>query len=505
MISIFLSWIGINDLDYITKVNTGVGPLIALFQSDYSRDLDEIHLLYNQYRKDDAERYINYLKEHYDKKFVFHECDLENPTDYTGIYKIVRTILNEIENNYTSDIRWHFHTSPGTSQMSSIWLLLGKTKYPAILYQSHIDRETKEQHVRVVEIPFNIELEFIPDLKKKSDKKLVDSWGNIPEYTSIIHQSKIMSNLLDKAYRIALYDVPVLMLGETGTGKELFAKAIHKSSSRASKKMLTLNCAALQETTVNATLFGWSKGAWTGSIGTGKGLFQECDGGTLFLDEVGDLSPEIQTKLLRAIQEGEVQRVGDGKITRVDVRVIAATNKNLMNMVIEGTFREDLFHRLNVGFLKLPPLRERTEDISLISEHFLKEINEKFAINQLLYKHKSFSLGTKKIMCNYSWPGNIRELYHTIERACIWTDEEIIDEENFKSSITILHGNDNIGEMRLTNPVDLEKLVGELKKKYIKKALEVTNNNKSQTARLLGYKSYQSLTYDLEKLQISID
>lgn len=210
---------------------------------------------------------------------------------------------------------------------------------------------------------------------------------------------------------------------------------------------------------------------------------------------------------MRVLQYGEIQRVGDGKVSNVEVRVIAATNKDLIKMVNEGKFREDLFHRINVGIINLPPLKERKDDTILLAEHFLGEINEKFSRDQAIYsyRYKKFSINTKNFMCDYSWPGKIRELYHTIERACLWTDEEIVDEENFKASITILHRNDDIREVCLTNPVDLEKLVGDLKEKYIKKALELTNNNKSQTARLPGYKSYQALTYDIEKLQISID
>ncbi|MEQ8170232.1 MAG: sigma 54-interacting transcriptional regulator [Candidatus Eremiobacterota bacterium] len=507
MKSICLSWIGDQDLNYVSIENSGVGPVNALLQSKYASAFDEVHLFCDQHRKEDTEKYI--LSHKNNKSILFHKCDLDNPTDYKKIYEIVIKYLKNLEQKYKSQINWHFHTSPGTSQMSSIWLLLGKTRHPATLYQSYYDKETKKQYVKILDIPFNIEMEFIPELKKKADIELLNNWGNIPEYLCIIHKSEIMKNLLNKAYKIAAHYVPVLILGETGTGKELFARAIHASSIRKDKKIMVLNCSAIQETTANATLFGWSKGAWTGSYGEGKGLFQECNGGTLFLDEIGDLNIETQTRILRTLQYGEIQRVGDGKVSTVDVRVIAATNKNLIKMVNEGTFREDLFHRINVGILNLPPLRKRKEDIILLAEHFLTEINEKFSRDQAIYSynHKKFSMGTKNFMVNYYWPGNIRELYHTIERACIWSDSEVIDEKDFKDSVVnFSKGNYmNSTEIELNEPVNLEEITDNLKKKYIEKALEVTGKNKAQAAKLLGYKNYQTLSNHMKSLGSSDD
>ena len=502
MKSVLLSWIGFNDLNYVKNKEAGVGPVIALLQSDYSINLDEIYLLHNNSRKEDTKKYISHIKETYkDKKINFHECLLENPTDYEKIYKIALKLIEEIKKKNKEEIKWHFHTSPGTSQMSSIWLLLAKTKYPATLYQSYKDKISEKQHVKIVDVPFNIALEFIPELKKKADRELVETWNEIPEFTRIIHKSDVMKELLNKAHRIAVHEVPVLILGETGTGKELFSEAIHKGSGRAEKEMKTLNCAAIQETTATAQLFGWKKGAFTGAIKDSKGLFEVCNGGTLFLDEIGDLSLETQTRLLRAIQYGEIQKIGDHETIKVDVRIIAATNKNLMKMVIEGTFREDLFHRINVGILNIPPLRERREDIGLIADHFLNEINDKFSKNQKIfsYKHKKFSENTKNFIKNYSWPGNVRELYHTLQRACIWSDSEVINEKEIKNSIITFPENSELQEIKLdiTRPINLKEHLEELKKKYIERALQITNGNKTQAAELLGYNSYQTLSYNI--------
>ncbi|HBC76801.1 MAG TPA: hypothetical protein DC017_18520, partial [Candidatus Wallbacteria bacterium] len=210
-------------------------------------------------------------------------------------------------------------------------------------------------------------------LKKYSNKKIKWHFHTSPG----TGQMNAIWVLLSKTRKLAAHNVSVLITGETGTGKELLAKAIHAASLRKDKKMLTLNCAAIQETTANATLFGWSKGAWTGACGEGLGYFLECSGGTIFLDEIGELSLETQTKLLRAIQEGEVQRVGDGRVLNADVRIIAATHKNLLELVRNGKFREDLYYRLNVFAVELPPLRKRGEDITLIAEKFLGAINDK--------------------------------------------------------------------------------------------------------------------------------
>lgn len=512
MRKICYSWIGDHDLNYITNKSKGAeGPIIALLNSKYCKDFNELSLLYDLHRKSDVEKYIEFLKSNFKFKMHFNLCNLKDPTDYNEIYMSVRNVIDKtILDSDKSEFKFHFHTSPGTSQMSSIWLLLAKTIYPAVLYQSHYNPESKTQHVKIADVPFNIDIEFLPDLKKKADVILLENWIKVPEYNKIIHQSDLMAAINKKALKIAAHDVPVLILGETGTGKELFAKMIHENSSRVKLPMQTVNCASIQETTANAMLFGWSKGAWTGSVGEGKGKFVECNNGILFLDEIGDLSVETQTKLLRALQEGEIQRVGDGKVFKIDVRVIAATNKDLPKMIAEGKFREDLFHRINVGIINLPPLRERGNDIGLIAGKFLDEINKKFDRNLIYkYKHKKFSINAKKFMLNYSWPGNVRELYHTIERACMWSENDTIDENIMQDAIFKMgsksQSKSDLDQLSRKTPVNLEHEITEIKKNYIQKALEISNGNKTEASRLLGYKNYQTLAYDIEKLGITID
>ncbi len=509
MKSIFFSWIGDHDLNFVSKNGTN-GPIIALFESEFKNDFDEIHLLHDHHRRDDAEKYMEYIKKNFKYKKHFHYCDLKDPANYNEIYKHVKGIIEEtIGGSAKNEFQFHFHTSPGTSQMSSIWLLLAKTIYPAVLYQSYYNQSANTQHVRIADIPFNIDMEYLPDLKKAADERLIKNWDNMPEFKAIKYKSQIMTELVKDAAKIANHDIPVLILGETGTGKELFAKFIHSVSARSKNKFMVLNCSAIQETTANATLFGWSKGAWTGSVGEGEGLFKQCHNGTIFLDEIGDLSLETQTKILRTLQEGEIQRVGDSRVSRVNVRIIAATNKDLFKMISEGKFREDLFFRINVGKIDLPPLRERGDDALLIAQGFLKEINLKFSQDHLVYTYndKKFSMDTKKFILKYEWPGNVRELYHTIERACIWSDSDIITEESFKKAVTkFKKAPENLPAaanfQTPLKPFNLAEKINEIKKKIISETFERTGGNKSKTAELLGYNNYQTLSYDIKTLGI---
>jgi len=506
MKSIFLSWIGDHDLDFIIY-NENKGPILAWLNSDFCNNIDEIHLLYDDHKIIEAQKYISYIKNNYSIFSQFHNFKLSDPTDYKQIYEIVKNVMGKIlKNNLDEKVEFHIHTSPGTNQMASIWLLLAATIYPAKLYQSHYNKETKEQRVKICDIPFNIEVEYIPEIKKIADNKLLEYWNIIPKIDNIIFKSEIMKNLIKHTIKLSNHDVPVLILGESGTGKELIAESIHKLSLRSSNKFIILNCAALHESTAEATLFGWSKGAWTGSIGEGPGLFKECNNGTIFLDEIGDLSLGIQTKLLRTIQNGEIQRVGDGRVTKVNVRVVSATNKNLIKMISEGMFREDLFYRLNIGTIQLPALRERGNDAVIIAEHFLEQINHKFQNDQFVYRYisKKFSLNTKKFILGYDWPGNIRELYNAIERACIWNDTEVITDTDFAQAITKFPGlsQNNLHEMIPRKGFNLGNEINKIKKNYIEKVLNMTSWSKVETAKILGYKSYQALSYDMRSLGI---
>src|SRR6478672_3388967 len=241
--------------------------------------------------------------------------------------------------------------------------------------------------------------------------------GKKYSFESIIGSSTQIKEAITLAKKVAPTDATVLLLGETGTGKEVFAQAIHNTSTRSSKAFIAINCSAFTKELLESELFGHKAGAFTGAIKEKKGLIEEASGGTLFLDEIGEMPLELQSKLLRVLETGEFIKVGDTKTTKVNVRIIAATNRNLQNEVKEGKFREDLFYRLNVFTIELPSLRERKEDITLLAEYYTKSFNTK--TNR---KIKGITKETLKLLEAHSWKGNIRELKNVVERAVILED-----------------------------------------------------------------------------------
>ncbi len=237
----------------------------------------------------------------------------------------------------------------------------------------------------------------------------------------IVGSSKAIQKVLDMVSRVAFSSATVLITGESGTGKELVARAVHFTGNRKDKKFVVINCATLSENLLESELFGHAKGAFTGAIKDKKGLFEEADGGTLFMDEIGDIPKSVQAKILRVLQEGEFISLGDTHVKKVDVRIVAATNQDLLQRVQEKEFREDLYYRLNVINIKMPPLRERKEDIPLLVKHFIEKYNKK--------EHKQIkgiSPEIEKEFYNYNWPGNVRELENVIERAITLTSEDIL-------------------------------------------------------------------------------
>jgi DNA-binding NtrC family response regulator len=296
---------------------------------------------------------------------------------------------------------------------------------------------------------------------------------------------KPVFNLIDK---VAATDSTVLIQGESGTGKELVARSIHEKSKRHRHPFVAVNCASLQDTLLESELFGHVKGAFTGAHETSPGLFEAADGGTLFLDEVGELPMGIQAKLLRVLESGEIRKLGDSKSMFVDTRIITATNKNLSSEVKKGTFRKDLFFRINIVSISLPPLRERKEDIPLLVEHFLKM----HKINMVENKVSSEVL---ECLMKHSWTGNIRELKNLIEHMVILTDGEIIDVCNLPEEV---RGYVKEGEHRLDDNASLSNL----ERQHIINTLSRLNGNKTRVAEVLGI-SLKTLYNKLKAYDIS--
>ena len=294
------------------------------------------------------------------------------------------------------------------------------------------------------------------------------------EIETIIGESPRMHQIYDLVQKVAPTDSTVLITGETGTGKELIAKAIHFNSLRKKKPFLTVDCNSLVETLFESELFGHVKGSFTGAVATKHGSFELANGGTFFFDEIGNISLNIQSKILRVIQEKEIRRVGATDTIKVDVRVIAATNKDLRQAVDKGTFREDLFYRISVIPIHLPPLRDRKEDIIPLANHFLAKYNQrrKRAL-------KGFHSTVKEVFLNYSWHGNVRELENVVERSVVIEDNEEI---TFSSLPSHLRGNSAQIDATSHEIVSLELL----EKSHIIRTLNATDWNRSKTARLLG-------------------
>jgi two-component system response regulator HydG len=302
-------------------------------------------------------------------------------------------------------------------------------------------------------------------------------------YNEIIGQSKPMQEVFSLVERVARQDSAVLIYGESGTGKELTARAIHRSSQRKDQPFIKVNCAALNDNLLESELFGHEKGAFTGALRQRKGRFELADSGTIFLDEIGDISPAMQVRLLHVLQEKEFERVGGERTLQVDVRVITATNRSLMELISEGKFREDLFYRLNVIPINLPALRQRKDDIPLLAVHFLQKINSR----------RYFSGEAMTALQTYSWPGNIRELENIVERLQVISTDDEINPANLAACLGEVPGN-----FSSFSGLSLDDALYNFEKNLIKKALEEANGVKNRAAKLLGVRT-SALYYKLEK------
>ncbi len=294
------------------------------------------------------------------------------------------------------------------------------------------------------------------------------------EKKTIVGNSPAFRNTMEVALQAAPSQATILLLGESGTGKELVARAVHENSSRSGGPFIAVNCAALPETIMEAELFGYEKGAFTGASQRRDGRFKSADGGTILLDEVGEMSPSVQVKLLRVLQEGEFEPLG-GKTIGVDVRVVASTNRDLEEEVKRGNFREDLYYRLNVIVVNLPPLRQRLEDVSLLAGHFLTQYSARNS-----KEIDGISPRAMELMAGYFWPGNVRELENIIERAVVLTRNKIIDEADLPSRITDEERYQ--GQITVSVGTPLE----EIERRMIKETLRHTKGDKKLTAQLLG-------------------
>ncbi len=384
---------------------------------------------------------------------------------------------------------------------------------PTIMISAYASPETaieamKEGAYDYLPKPFNIEemCLVIEEALKKRKQKYLEATEDIQEedeftlhFSLLIGESPQMKKVYDLIEKVSQVDSNVLIRGESGTGKELVARAIHNLSRRRDYPFVSVNCAGVPDSLIESELFGYKKGAFTGADQDKKGLVEFAQKGTLFLDEVGELSPLIQVKLLRVIQEKTIRRLGDTEDRHVDVRIIAATHRNLEDMVVKGTFREDLYYRLNVIPITLPPLRERGKDIELLAKFFLKKYSRK--LGKRIHKISSYAMD---ILRSYQFPGNVRELENIIERGValeqtriILPDSLIIASHKFKKQFPSTVSLDYLPELP-PDGMNLDKFLEEVEKHYIIEALLRAKGNKQRAGELLGI-NLRSIRYRISK------
>jgi len=497
--SILLAWLGNSDLRASeSSIADDLGPILGALKA---MPFSSVHLL-SDHGKQITEAYSRWLRKQIDSSVTPRLIKLTSPTSFEEIYRAADHAVQEIKTAEPASALT-FHLSPGTPAMAAVWILLAKTRYPATLIES-----SREQGVKEVRIPFELSAEFSPAIDKQADAVLTRLMQGVPpespEFSAIIHRCPAMKRTVAMAHRLALRDVPVLIQGESGTGKELFARAIHQASPRNSGPFVAVNCGAIPQELVDAELFGHEKGAYTGASAARAGYFEAADGGTLFLDEIGELPLASQVRLLRVLQEREVTRVGATKARPIDIRVIAATNRVLPDEIRAARFREDLFHRLAVGVLLLPPLRQREGDLSLLVDSLLASINAE-ASTQPGYTHKKLDVSARNLLLQHSWPGNVRELHNTLLRASIWASGDKITNQDVAESlaVTVAPKAETVLGRSLEQGISLPEIIADVARHYLERGMAQTHGNKSEAARLLGVGSYQTLSNWLQKYGVT--
>jgi two-component system, NtrC family, response regulator AtoC len=397
-------------------------------------------------------------------------------------------------------------------KMDGMRFLYEAQKKPAppliIMMSAYGDRKSALDAVRAgaydyISKPFDKEDLLLTVRKAEERESLVRDNRNLKlqvlgnyKFDNIVGRGEKMTAILDYISKIAPYKTSVLITGESGTGKELIARALHNGSPRAEGPFVPINCGAIPETLLESELFGHARGAYTGAIADKTGLFEEASGGTLFLDEIGEMPFSLQVKLLRSLQEEEIQRLGDTKPRKIDVRVVAATSKDLEHEASEGNFREDLFFRLNVFQIALPPLRERTEDILYLVDHFISKYNSRFG-KRIAGPEES----VLRLLVGQTWRGNVRELENAIERAVILAEGEKLILKDFPEQMQ--NGESKVFESAelSEDELSIKKAVRRIEHDLIEKALEKTGGNKTRAAKHLEI-SHRALLYKIKEYNI---
>lgn len=489
---ILVAWIGTVDLDASRQNGGGESGPIARALED--RRFEHALLLANQ-DPIVVKKYVAWLRKRSSTKIEIEQVSLTSPIAYGEIYAEASKALMKYQNKLDDIAEFTFHLSPGTPAMAAVWILLS-AKYPAELIESSI-----KHGVNTVNMPFDISAELLPEMLKPTDEQLNRlSTGLTPEsYGEFAFRSPIMARLVKKAEKASQRSTPILIQGESGTGKTLLAHEIHKSGPRKKEVFEIFNCGAVLEDEVVTKLFGDFVGNRSKYV---AGMIDSIGSGTLLLKDVEKLPIQAQIRLQTLTETGIYSNVGQEKRIS-EVRIIASTNSNLMDFVVDGSFREDLFYSLAVLVLKVPPLRERIGDLGALIGNLLEKINSQNQEKEPGYLLKKLSPSAKSFLLDQSWPGNLRELESTLRRATVWSDEEVISEATILDSILFRTEIDKTKETILGRPIeegiDLQKIIGEVSRHYIKRAIESTEGNKSNAAKLLGFPSYQTISNWIKK------
>ncbi|MEW6184211.1 MAG: RNA repair transcriptional activator RtcR family protein [Thermodesulfobacteriota bacterium] len=411
------------------------------------------------------------------------KIDLDDPTDYQAILKGLRYHIRELQEKQ-SEANYFIAVASGTPQMHACWVLLTAAgEIPAKILHVRPPRFVTKESPMLSEVDLTAR-EF-PVVRSQagmifSEDKTVPDIGTVMTQLEIVGDHPKIFRVLETGALLAPSKAPILIFGETGTGKEIVARFIHRLSDRKNEPFVPINCAAIPEELIESLLFGHKKGAFTGAISDQAGKFDVADKGTLFLDELGDLPPSAQAKLLRVLQDGLVEPIGDKIPHTIDVRIIGATNRDLHKLVRQGKFREDLYYRLNVGELKLPPLRERRQDIPKLALHALDRING------TLRNAKRLSPEALSRLLAHNWPGNVRDLENVIERSVRLCRNDVLQADDLLITDPISYADPLEALPVPFEGFSLDEFLTSARKQLILRALETSDGNQSKASRLLG-------------------
>ncbi|WP_319477108.1 sigma 54-interacting transcriptional regulator [Marispirochaeta aestuarii] len=494
---VLLTWLGQHDLDAaFEKKEAGLGPIASALESGLYKRL----VVLSNYDEEKSRLYCSWIEVMYPRVVtILYPVDLTSPTDYEEIYTACEGVLQQEESD---DTELTFHLSPGTPAMASVWILLASGRSRTRLIETHRDEGLKE-----VRLPFDIFARYRPEKTLASHISAIDDalLPGSPAFDGIIHESAEMRRAVAKAKRAAVFEVPMLLSGESGTGKELFARAVHHASTRSSGPFIAVNCGAIPESLAESVFFGHAKGAFTGAVEMRPGYLEMADGGTLFLDEIGELSRDLQVKLLRVLNDKKLRRLGENQVRELDFRLISATNHNLALDAARGRFRTDLFHRIAVGVIKLPTLRERGQDLPLLTRHICTRLNREFSSTPG-WQEKSLSPGAMRAIGRHHWPGNIRELINTLTRAFVFSGGTEIDETAIRDSLIDFDtSSDGLLDRPLGDEFSIEEIISLTAVHYLERAMKQAGGNKTRAAKLLGLNSYQTLSNWLERYGVEED